>query len=185
MYVCFMSFVFVFLHYLVTDTDGCLAGIWHLPCPVPQPPPSRRHLHYFRPIFSSPFNPFWCIALLLSTPPPHGLCMTVVLMGSGCVCVCVRARVYVTVCKCMRASESGVHCCAPLDPAGRRRVPALGCCAVCARMRWDAAPRPGLCPRQALTKQQAGAGFVFNCDIWGVFARSPSPHPLSLTFLQQ
>lgn len=54
--------------------------------------------------------------------------------------------------------------------------------ALCVRMRWEAAPTPGLCPGQALTKQQAGAGFVFNCDIWGVFARSPSPHPLSLTF---
>ena len=68
MYVCFMSFVFVFLHYLVTDTDGCLARIWHLPCPMPQPPPSRGHLHDFPSHLFLPFNPFLCIALLLSTP---------------------------------------------------------------------------------------------------------------------
>ena len=113
--------------------------------------------------------------------PPHGLCMSVAFMGSRCcVCVCVCVCVCECVQVCARLGESDVHCCAPL---GRARA---GCrplaVALCVRTRWDAAPKPGLCPGQALTKQQAGAGFVFNCDIWGVFARSPAPHPLSLTF---
>ena len=141
-----------------------------------------------RPIFSSPLTLF-CVSPFCYPPPTpwslydsciYGFKMLVCVCV--CVCVCACARVCDCVQVCARLGESGVHCCAPLDLAGRRGVLALGCCAVCARMRWDAAPRPGLCPRQALTKQQAGAGFVFNCDIWGVFARSPSPHPLSLTF---
>lgn len=110
--------------------------------------------------------------------PPHGLCMTVAFMGSRCLYVCV------CVCECMqvcaRLGESDVHYCAPLGPAGAECRP-LGV-ALCVRMRWDAAPKSGLCPGQAFTKQQAGAGFVFNCGTWGVFARSLSPHPLSLTF---
>lgn len=125
MYV-FVLFVFVFLHLLVIPAAGWLAGIWYLPYPVPQPPPSGGHLHDFpsRTILFSPLTLF-CIALVLH--PSHCLCMTVAFMDSKCLGV----YVYERVCKCVCASESDVHCCAPLVPAGAG-CPALGCCAVCA-----------------------------------------------------
>lgn len=145
--------------------------------PMPQPPPSLGHLHDFPSYPFLPSNPF-CVSPLCCAPLPSQLSLydscTYGFKMLVCVCVCVRVQV------CARLGESDMPWCAPLGPAGAG-CPALGCCAVCAD-EVGSCPTPGLCPGQALTKQQAGAGFVFNCDIWGVFARSPSPHPLSLTF---
>lgn len=66
-YMCFVLFVFVFLRYLVIDTNGWLTGIWHLPYPAPQPPHARGHLHDF-PSHLFLFNPF-CVSPLYS--PSH------------------------------------------------------------------------------------------------------------------
>ena len=94
-----MSFVFVFLHYLVTDTDGCLAGIWHLPCPVPQPPPSRRHLHDFPSHLFLPLEPFLVYRPSAIHPPtPWSLYDSCTYGFRMRVCVCACSRV----CDCMQ-----------------------------------------------------------------------------------
>ncbi|XP_009432212.1 uncharacterized protein LOC737910 [Pan troglodytes] len=160
---------------------------------MPQPPPSRGHLHDFpsHPFFV--FNPF-CASPLCYCPahpaPRNCLCMTVAYTGSRClgarVCVCVCLYVCVHVCECARAPRR-VRPALLCPPWARleRGVRPLGV-VLCVRMRWEAAPTPGLCPGQRLTKQRAGAGFVFNCDKWGVFARSPFPtSPLPHILLQQ
>lgn len=113
-------------------------------------------------------------------PPRNCLCMTVAVTGSKClyvcVCMCVCMHVYV----CARVlTRFGNQTCAALHPWARpERVVCFLGVELCVRMRWEAAPTPGLSPGQGLTKQRAGDVFVFNCGIWGVFAWSPFPTPL-------
>lgn len=133
-----------------------------------------------RPIFSS----LTLFVYRPCTPPPtpwslYDSCIFGFKMHAcvWCVCVCVRAS------RCVRSSES--QTCTAVHPwGGPERGAGPWCWAVCE-------DKVGRCPQarplpraggQALIKQQAGAGFVFNCDLRGVFARSPSPHPLFLTF---
>lgn len=172
MFLCYLCLYF--FTFLVIDTEGWLAGIWH------QPPPSGGRLLDFpsRPILFSPLTLF-CIALVQSKPhtPNHCLCMTVAVMGSKCLGASVSVSVCISVCAPRSQTCPAVH---PWSRPERGARPSG--VALCVRMRWVAASTPGLCPGRPLTKQEAGAGFVFNCDIWGVFARSLSPHPLSLTF---
>lgn len=135
------------------------------------------HLILFVPL------PLFCGPAYL--PPRNCLCMTVAVTGSEClyVCVCMCLCVYACIRVCARAyalRKSDLRCLAPLGPSGAGCL-FLGCWAV-SENEVGSCPTPGLSPGQGLTKQQAGDVFVFNCGIWGVFARSPFPHPLFLTF---
>lgn len=127
MYV-FVLFVFVFLHLLVIAAAGWLDGIW-LSALSRAPAPTLWWALARFPVPSHPFLPFnpFLYRPCATPPPPNCLCMTVAFMDSKCLGVYVCERV----CKCVCASESDVHCCAPLVPAGAG-CPAFGCCAVCA-----------------------------------------------------